>query len=117
MTKKTPKERLKEWQAEHPNLVLKTKQTWQVKTNSVKFLERLVHNYLDYCRMHRYVIGARQDALYSVWAVSGLPVPGEPAKPEDERLVARSKMVEWFCAPWTEVHTLMDALVKLYSPP
>jgi hypothetical protein len=115
MTTRTVTERKKEWQAKHPGFTLVMKEYYHVPTKAVRCLERVVHLYLDHKRMHRYpILGGK--ALFSVWSATGAEIDDDASrKRKEERLVATTKMVEWFCLPWSELSPLLDALVKYYS--
>jgi hypothetical protein len=114
MTTRTVTERKKEWQAKHPGFTLMMKEYYHVPTKAVRCLERVVHLYLDHRRMHRYpILGGK--ALFSVWSATGVAVDANSKQQQKERLVATTKMVEWFCLPWSELSPLLDALVKYYS--
>lgn len=117
MTTRTVTERKKEWQAKHPGFTLVMKEYYHVPTKAVRCLERVVHLYLDHRRMHRYPVLEGKD-LISVWSATGAEIEDDAsrrAKGKKERLVATTKMVEWFCLPWSELSPLLDVLVKYYS--
>jgi len=52
MTERSVDKRLSEWKSKH-GIILNKKAVYNVAKNH-KFLERLIHLYLDYCRIHRY---------------------------------------------------------------
>lgn len=116
MTTRTMTERKKEWQSKHPNHTLVLKEYYYLPTPVIKFLERVVHLYLDHKRMYRYPVGK---LLISVWSATGEQIHDANWKQQKEpaKLKALGKMIEWFCIPWEEVSPLLDALVKFYSAP
>lgn len=120
-TKRDGDKRHKEWQAQHhANHVVVTKKTWQVDTKAVKFLEAVIHLWFDYCRMYRYPVQNRARIL-SVWSATGAPIrdadyEAHEQDPDEERLVAKRKMVEWFWVAWPELDALITRLCNLYSP-
>ncbi len=71
-----------------------------------KWVERVVHLYLNYCRVYRYALPAASagsasgpHSFYSVWATTGLPVEEEDASLGPHDAPAMHKQVEWFYCP------------------
>lgn len=120
-TSRDLEKRHKEWQAQHdPAHVVVTKKSWKVESKAVKFLERVIHLWFDYCRMYRYPVG-KTGRILSVWSSTGAPIhdPDYVALEEageEERLVAKRKMVEWFWVMWPELDALITKLCTFYSP-
>lgn len=118
MTQRTPEDRLKEWRAAMPGHELQVKQVFAVDAACVKFVERVVHLYLDHCRMHRYPVGRR---LLSKWSATGAEIRDadwhalQPTLKAGERVVAMHKMVEWFCAPWSTVQVLIEHVIQVFA--
>jgi len=75
-----------------------------VVSQDVAWVERVIHLYLDYCRVYRYPLAGGQ--LESVWAATGEPLgDARPASPRS-RLVTE-KMIEWFAAPLEEIDAII----------
>ncbi len=116
MTKKDADERLNEWQKTHKARVLK-KCEFKVD-QSVLFIERIVHLYLDHCRMHRTPTADGKETLFrSVYSATGELIDDDQDKKigTDERLVAKNKHVEWFNAPITEVKSVIESIVNAFG--
>lgn len=120
MTTQTVKERQKQWQSKHGDghtLVLK--KSYEVPVKATKFLERVIHLYLDHRRMYRYPISVEtQHLLVSIWSATGVDIQDKDWKIWEKSGVKKSaagKMIEWFCLPWEDVSSLIDALLKHYS--
>lgn len=104
MTRRTADIRLLEWQAEHRTSRILKKSEFVVK-QSVAYLERLVHLYLDYCRVYRTPLG--DGRFRSVFSATG-----EAIENADEKGgVATRKQVEWFKAPILEIKAVIEALI------
>lgn len=98
--------RLKEWTSNHQQDIILVA-TFKV-TLGIKWVERVVHLMLDYCRLHRYPSNSIKNCYKSVYSASGRVVKDEHWKSiqkEDptERFVAKNKHVEWVFLPKTEV--------------
>ena len=121
-TSRDPEKRHKEWQAaHHTDHVVVTKKVWRIDRKAVKFLESVVHMWFDYCRMYRYPL-EKSARILSVWASTGSLIRdadhvAQEALNEEERPVARRKMVEWFWVGWPELDALVTRMVALYCPP
>lgn len=114
MTEKHVDERMAEWEEEHKSRVIK-RAFYEVQ-HSVKFVERIIHLYLDYCRVHRTPTSDTKETLFrSVWASTGEIIDDEQNKKikDDERLVAAHKHVEWFKAPILEIKEFVEPIVEL----
>jgi hypothetical protein len=114
MTEKTADQRLSEWMAAHRTRIL-CKSFYAVK-HSVKFVERVIHLYLDYCRMHRTPTSdhTRETLFRSVWSATGEVIDDDQNRvisADATRLIAKHKHVEWFCAPIAEIKEIVEAIV------
>lgn len=118
MTTRAPEDRLKEWQSSLPHHNVQLKKAFYVPGPCVEFVERVVHLYLDHCRLHRYPV------LEGRWLISKFSATGAVVKDEhwtavqneaQERVVARRKQVEWFCAPWPAVHDLIVQVIRVFG--
>lgn len=93
-TEQPLKERMKQWSKTH-GCTVELMASFGVDRN-LAWCERLIHLYLDYCRMYRYPVDADDGKItyYNVWKTTGKPVTpfatGEPAR------VAKNKHTEWF---------------------
>lgn len=97
--------RMKEWADVHgksTSIVLHDQ--YQITTCTVDFCERLIHKYLAYCNMYRY---KHEKGYHSTWAVNGKVL--QDGQQCEERLVAKNKNVEWFCAD-------LQAIVQVVKP-
>jgi hypothetical protein len=83
------------------------------KSDYCEFMERVIHLYLDYCRMHRYPIHT-EDAIkfHSIYSATGKVIE---AVDEEERLVAKNKNIEFFHAPIKEIKTVIAFIQKSFS--
>lgn len=126
MTTRSMEKRQKEWQSKHPHHTVVLKQCYDIPTKSVKFLERVIHLYLDYRRMYRYPITlGTKHRIVSVWKSTGAGVEDAEwtawndwlVTHPKERLSGRSKLIEWFNLPWEQIAPLIESLVKFYSQP
>jgi hypothetical protein len=92
--------RLASWARKHGSEVKRVAQ--YVVSQDVAWVERVVHLYLDYCRVYRYPL-LNGGGLESVWAATGEPLdPQSPPVSPRSRLVTE-KMIEWFAAPFEQV--------------
>lgn len=107
MTERSVDLRMTEWEAEHKDRVICVAR--YVVTAGVKHKERVIHLYLNHCRMNRYPVGAR---FLSKWYSSGVVIQDRDAEKidEKERLVAKKKHTEWFCC---EQDTLLELVHSL----
>lgn len=118
MTTRAPEERAKEWSAKHHKThTVVTQAVFHVPTRAVKHVERLIHLYLDYCRLYRYPLAS--GAIRSVWAHSGNLIEDKDGKEwaaqtPQERPVALHKMVEWFWISWKDLEPLIKELIAFY---
>lgn len=120
LTQRRVTTRMKEWSDIHnerkATQVVLHHQYQVVK--GVKFCERLIHLYLKYCNMHRYPY---KDGYHSVYALPPNEVLKDgQEKPDDddndkERLVAKSKCIEWFCEELTELDRIVTSITELYK--
>lgn len=116
MTEKEADERLAEWAKTHKARILK-KCVFKVEKN-VKLIERIIHLYLDYCRMYRTPTNDNKEKLFrSVYKVTGEIIDDEQNKKigKDKRLVANNKFVEWFHAPITDIKTVIESVVNVFG--
>lgn len=96
--------RLASWARKHSGREIKCCAIYVVNQD-VAWVERVVHLYLDYCRVYRYPLVA-SGQLESVWAATGEPLDGkQPASPRS-RLVSE-KMIEWFAAPLEDIDAII----------
>jgi len=66
-----------------------------------------------------FIIKKKGDGLLlkSVWSATGEIIEDEQYNKinQDERLVAKSKMIEWFCAPYDgEIRNVIESLINCY---
>lgn len=104
MTSSGVDKRLQAWARKHKGKVLR-KVAEYVVLSDVAWVERVIHLYLDYCRVYRY-------PGFSVWAATGEPLVGEnaapsPPPPPPHSLLAVEKMIEWFALPFTEIDQIV----------
>lgn len=113
MTDREVDKRMKEWEGTLRCRVLCVKE-YKLKKNHA-YCERLIHLYLDYCRMYRYPAEAKKGDKHvlfkSKWYRSGEWIDDDQGREIDERLVAKNKHVEWFCAPLAEILKVVQAIV------
>ena len=112
-----PGKRIKQWSAKQEGVVT---QAVYVVERGHKFIERVVHLYLDHCRMYRYPCasaGAEAQLFRSTWYATGLPVKDAQWDLIDltKRTVARQKSVEWFCGSLEDIEGVVQAVIKLCS--
>lgn len=111
MTSVRVEKRLQQWARKHKGAsVLKV--TEYTVCQDVAWVERVIHLYLDYCRVYRYPLAA--GGLHSVWSATGETVPADngtvrttngPLSPR--ALLATEKMIEWFAAPFEEIDAVI----------
>ena len=107
-TERPVEERLEEWSDKHD---LELYASYHVTCNVHKF-ESLIHLYLAYCRMYRYPND--RGGFHSVFKLSGKIIrDGQENEKEDERLVAKNKEIEWFCAPIAEILEIIEGILKI----
>jgi len=106
MTSDSVDKRLQSWARKHKDTVLKRVAEYVV-TQDVAWVERVVHLYLDYCRVYRYPrVGGT--GLYSVWAATGKPLNAEQQPSSPRSLLVTEKMIEWFSLPFDEIDALIS---------
>jgi hypothetical protein len=106
-TERPVEERLEEWGEKHK---LELAVSYGVKANVHK-TESLIHLYLAYCRLYR---TPNAHGFHSVYKVSGKVIQdGQQNRKDDERLVAKSKEIEWFCAPLKEILATIEGILKI----
>ena len=112
MTERTADERLSEWSDEHKARIIKMSE-YRVE-HSVKLVERLVHLYLDYCRMYRTPCG--HGCFLSVLSATGKVIEDKQyEKIKDEgRPAAKNKHVEFFNAPLEDIKAVIEAIVGVH---
>lgn len=107
-TERTVEERLEEWGEKHSALELCA--CFRVNSNAHQ-KESLIHLYLAYCRMYRY---PNERGFHSVYKLSGEIIQdGQENTDEKERLVAKNKEIEWFCAPLEEILSVVEGILKI----
>ena len=101
------RKRLKEWTTVHAPAIVVCKAVYYTTANC-KLLERLIHLYLDYCRMYRYPTDNPYE-MVTVWKTNGKPVDAVvEAKPH--QVVAKNKHKEWFNIDWPKLEELIQRL-------
>jgi hypothetical protein len=101
MTSDSVDKRLQQWARKHKTELRRVAE--YVVSQDVAWVERVVHLYLDYCRVYRYPL-ANGTGLHSVWAATGEPLDADAAKPPSPRsMLATEKMIEWFQLPFDEI--------------
>jgi len=107
-TEQKPEKRLKQWEKEIGSKVC-SKIWWYVKAQ--KFMEKMIHRYLDNVRMYRYMT---PDGYCSVWKKDLKPVTEQDGElKEKHKLEARKKHIEWFNMPWDKLEPIMLGILKL----
>lgn len=113
----TPEDRMREWESAFPGRELCVKRVYAMDAPAAKFVERVIHLYLDHRRMYRYPMEDKR--LLSVWSATGDVI--EDADWKDlgprgtQKPVAKYKMVEWFCIDWREADALIERVVTVYG--
>lgn len=102
MTERSVVHRLKEWQSHHKDAQVECVATFHV-TQSIKYIERVVHLCLDYCRLYRYPSTQLKQCYKTIYSASGRVVEDLQWKriqkeDKEERFVAKNKSIEWFAA-------------------
>lgn len=106
-TEQTVEERMEQWAKAHPDLELLS--SYFVTCNAQKY-EALIHMYLAYCRLYRY---PNAHGFHSVYMLSGEVIQdGQQNREDDEKPIAKSKEIEWFCAPLKEVIRIIEGILK-----
>jgi len=108
MTCENVDKRLQQWERKHKCKVRQVAQ--YVTLQDVAWVERVIHLYLDYCRVYRYPL--LKGGLHSVWAATGEPLTTSTTT-EDEAsakrpLVVTEKMVEWFKASFDDIDAVIS---------
>ena len=110
-TSTTVEKRLKQWEKESPSPPVLV-ESFKVK-HSI-FCERLIHLYLDYCRVYRYKVS--KNRFCTVWKVSGECVTERDEKLKDRnRLEGMKKQTEWFAVKKKTALNLVKEIVELHS--
>jgi len=109
MTSRTADKRLKEWASQHREAKVIKHADYRVDKH-VKYVESLIHLYLDHCRMYRYPLEKGSAKFRSYWKTTGeliddKQVPGD-------RLVAKNKHTEWFYASLHEIKRVVEGLIR-----
>lgn len=116
-TKKEADDRLKEWESEHRVRILK-KAAIKVKSKH-KYIERLIHLYLAYCRMIRMPIKDEKVLLSKWYADGGKLIEDRHYRELLEKYETVEKVLEkrakkhyqeWFCAP---IETIMQVVEEV----
>lgn len=106
MTSDSVDRRLQAWARKHKGTTLRRVATYVVGQD-VAWVERVVHLYLDYCRVYRYPrVGG---GLHSVWAATGKPLleDADAAAVSPRSLLVTEKMIEWFSAPFEDIDLII----------
>lgn len=105
-TVRTVEERLEEWSKKHR---LKLYVSYHIKKGAHQ-IESLIHLYLAYCRVYRY---PNKRGYHSVYKLSKKVIKDgqENREDDEERLVAKNKEIEWFCAPIEEILKFVEPIV------
>lgn len=106
-TERSVEQRIKEWKG----AILKKNYpvAYQKKT------ERLIHLYLDHCRVYRYQIA--KGKICTIWKSNGEPVTDYDATlKEKHKLSVLTKQVEWFNCPWEEIDTIISSVINHTTP-
>ena len=104
---KTAEERTKEWQKHHK---LRLMFSQAVECN-VGFIERVIHLYLNYCRLYRYPL-ASGGGFKSVYVRKPDEIIEDGQHTEEQRVVAKNKLTEFFCCPLDEVQHVIETLAE-----
>lgn len=116
-TERSVDARLKEWKKKDGAVL---KKSWKVSHQ--KFIEKLIHAYLDAVRVYRYSVshtittgGNGVNNVYcTIWKSTGEPVDLMDAHLKaTNKLEARTKHIEWFKSTWKELKGTLKTLVKL----
>jgi hypothetical protein len=114
MTERSVKVRLAEWARVHSKTkgTLLLAKTYRI-THAHKWVERVIHLYLNYCRVYRYVRDDEDGSFYSVWAATHEPCPESVDNEDEEGVpVATHKQVEWFHAlDLKEIDALITSII------
>lgn len=104
MTVRSVRDRLKEWASEHKLRVIQVA-SWDVE-RGCKWLERMIHLYLDPYRLIRYEKdnGTFDDFWYS---------DNTPLVAGTEKGVAMHRHVEWFAIQFDIIETMIDKLIAI----
>jgi hypothetical protein len=109
MTSDSVDKRLQAWARKHKGTILKRIAEYVVNQD-VEWVERIIHLYLDYCRVYRYPRSGSGSGLESVWAATGKPLDtgSEPISPRS--LLVTEKMIEWFALPFEEIDAVIQGI-------
>lgn len=102
---------MSEWSSKH---TLQVYTTFKVDKHDVHWVEQLIFMYLAYCRLYRY---PHKQGYQSVYMLKPGDViqDGQQCAKGDERLVAKNKQIEWFCAPIEEILAVVEPIIKKYG--
>lgn len=105
-TNRTVDVRLKEW-----GEGVKLKCSWEVKHE--KWMEKLIHTYLDSIRVYRYQIDDTEEYC-NVWKtdMKCISKHDEDLK-ENHKLEGRKKNIEWFKMPWKILEPILLELLRI----
>ena len=105
-TSRSVDKRLKEWGKN-----VKLKCSWEVKHE--KWMEKMIHTYLDSVRVYRYQIDDTEEYC-NVWKSDRkcLGKADEELK-QKHKLEGRKKNIEWFKLPWDILKPILLKLIKL----
>jgi hypothetical protein len=110
MTSDSVDKRLQSWARKHKGTVLKRVAVYAINQD-VSWMERVIHLYLDYCRVYRYprIMGT---GLESVWAATGerLDTTAGCGPPSPRSLLVTEKMIEWFAAPFEDIDAVIQSI-------
>lgn len=110
-TERNADDRLKEWAYEHKREILCEK-VYKVSKN-VGFMEKLIHFYLAYCNMHR---TPSKRGFHSVYSLDGTIIKdGQEHEDDEDRMVAKSKHIEWFHMKLEDVKQLVHTICVAYD--
>lgn len=102
--------RLKEWRQERNQRDIVLECSYKLE-RGCKYVERLIHLYLAYCRMARY---PHKTGFHSVWYMDPSVVVNDGQQQEEGdsgRLSPRAKLTEWFSAPLRDILDIIEPLV------
>lgn len=106
--------RMTEWAKIHKRTIIVC-DSFQVSAG-LDFIETLIHAYFAYCNLHRTPYGTLGHH-HSVLSLHNKVVEdGQQHKKDDkERLVAKSKHVEWFFEDLTCIRKTIECIIKIYG--
>ena len=107
MTSDSVDKRLQAWARKHKGTTLKRVAEYYVGQD-VAWVERVIHLYLDYCRVYRYP--RVRGGLESVWAATGKPLNPDTPPVSPRSLLVTEKMIEWFALPFEEIDAVIQGI-------